>query len=99
MFQIRNYELINYRRMNRNLSTHKLLPENEFEDFKEEEENENGPIRNDPEDSNGSDENLENPVFMNNNQNFQYQRPPGSPSQEKRGRARQDRDNQTIKRK
>ena len=42
--------------------------------MKEEEENENGPIRNDPEDSNGSDENLENPVFMNNNQNFQYQR-------------------------
>ena len=42
--------------------------------LKEEEENENGPIRNDPEDSNGSDENLENPVFMNNNQNFQYQR-------------------------
>ena len=90
--------------------------------LKEEEENENGPIRNDPEDSNGSDENLENPVFMNNNQNFQYQRwvffikmvdnnsrfelelivifrPPGSPSQDKRGRARQDRDNQTIKRK
>ena len=26
-------------------------------------------------------------------------RPPGSPSQDKRGRARQDRDNQTIKRK
>ena len=89
--------------------------------LKEEEENENGPIRNELEDSNGSDENLENPVFMNNNQNFQYQRwffcgkifilnqfelesmdifrPPGSPSQDKRGRARQDRDNQTIKRK